>query len=105
VWIGFDQPRTLGRWAFGGNTALPVWVNYMGAMLADKEQRNFPQPDGIVSVRIDPETGLLAQPAQDNAIFEMFKQEQIPAAAENAEQGSDEEINEGDDEDSPELLF
>ena len=106
VWIGFDQPRTLGRWAFGGNTALPVWVDYMGAMLIDKEQRPFPQPDGIVNVRIDPETGLLAQPGQSNAIFELFKQEQLPAVADNQEplNPEDDQVD-SEDEDSPELLF
>lgn len=106
VWIGFDQPRTLGRWAFGGNTALPVWVDYMGAMLADKEQRPFPQPDGIVNVRIDPETGQLAQPGQSNAIFELFKQEQLPAIADNQEpSNSENDQTDSEDEDSPELLF
>jgi penicillin-binding protein 1A len=103
VWIGFDQPRSLGRWAVGGNTALPVWVDYMGAMLTDKKQRPFPQPDGIVNVRIDPETGLLAQPGQPDAIFELFKREQIPAhdnsKQSTAEQSDDEEEN------SPQLLF
>ncbi len=106
VWIGFDQPRTLGRWAFGGNTALPVWVDFMGAMLADKEQHPFPQPDGIVSVKIDPETGLLAQPGQHDAIFELFKQEQLPAVAEIQEQADqDNTQDDTDEEDSPELLF
>jgi len=103
VWVGFDQPRTLGRWAFGGNTALPIWVNYMGAMLQHKEQRPFPQPDGIVNVRIDPETGLLAQPGQSNAIFELFKQEQIPAV-DNSQQGTAEQNND-EEEDLPGLLF
>ncbi len=103
VWIGFDQPRTLGRWAFGGNTALPVWVDFMGAMLADKEQRPFPQPDGIANVRIDPETGLLAQPGQSNAIFELFKQEQLPAATDAPEQPDLD--NQDTEEDSPGLLF
>lgn len=105
VWIGFDQPKTLGRWAFGGNTALPIWVEYMGAMLADKKQRPFPQPTGIVTVRIDPETGLLAQPGQSNAIFELFKQEQLPAAADNPTQASEEQESNDDEEDTPELLF
>jgi penicillin-binding protein 1A len=105
VWIGFDQPKTLGRWAFGGNTALPIWVEYMGAMLADKKQRPFPQPTGIVTVRIDPETGLLAQPGQSNAIFELFKQEQLPAAADNPTQLSEEQESNDDEEDTPELLF
>jgi penicillin-binding protein 1A len=104
VWIGFDQPRTLGRWAFGGNTALPVWVNYMGAMLEGKQHRPFPQPDGIVSVRIDPETGLLAQPGQANAIFELFKQEQIPAR-DSSKQSTIEQSSDEDEESSPQMLF
>jgi penicillin-binding protein 1A len=104
VWIGFDQPRSLGRWAFGGNTALPVWVDYMGAMLADKKQRPFPQPDGIVNVRIDPETGLLAQPGQVDAIFELFKREQIPAH-DNSRQSTAEQSDNEEEENSPQLLF
>jgi len=105
VWIGFDQPRTLGRWAFGGNTALPVWVNYMGAMLKGKEHRPFPQPDGIVSVRIDPETGLLAQPGQSNAIFELFKQEQIPARDSSKQSSAAQDYDDDEEENSPQLLF
>jgi penicillin-binding protein 1A len=104
VWIGFDQPRSLGRWAFGGNTALPVWVDYMGAMLADKKQRPFPQPDGIVNVRIDPETGLLAQPGQADAIFELFKREQIPAH-DNSKQSTAEQSDDEEEESSPQFLF
>ncbi len=103
VWIGFDQPKTLGRWAFGGNTALPVWIDYMGLMLTDTDQRIFPQPAGILSVRIDPETGLLAQPGQRNAIFELFKQEELPAASEV--DSSPLYNSEEDEEDSPALLF
>ena len=103
VWIGFDQPQPLGRWAFGSNTALPVWVDYMGTMLTDKPQRPFPQPAGIVNVRIDPETGLLAQPGQRNAIFEFFKQEELPAATE-VDSASSEDLDE-DSDGSPGLLF
>jgi penicillin-binding protein 1A len=104
VWIGFDQPRSLGRSAFGGNTALPVWVDYMGAMLTGKKQRPFPQPDGIVNVRIDPETGLLAQPGQPDAIFELFKREQIPAH-DNSKQSTAEQSDNEEEESSPQLLF
>ncbi len=79
VWIGFDQPKTLGRWAFGSNTALPVWVDYMGSALNGVPEHPFEQPEGIVSVRIDPETGLLAAPGQNNAIFEYFREEDVPS--------------------------
>ena len=104
VWIGFDQPKTLGRWAFGGNTALPVWVDFMGEALKGQKEKHFPQPEGIVSVRIDPETGLLATPGQTNAIFELFKSEELPAPQTTADE---DDLLEGEDEDDtpPELLF
>lgn len=35
AWVGFDQPRTLGRKEFGGVAALPIWSEYMGKALAD----------------------------------------------------------------------
>lgn len=78
VWVGFDQPKTLGRWAFGANTALPIWVDYMSVALANTPQHPFEQPEGIVSVRIDPTTGLLAAPGQSDGIFEFFREETVP---------------------------
>lgn len=105
VWIGFDQPVTLGKWAFGSNTALPVWVDYMGSALKDVPEHPFEQPEGIVSVRIDPQTGLLARPGQTDAMFEYFREEDVPkefartGVQENAEDGSSQE------EVTPEQLF
>jgi len=56
-WMGFDQPRSLGRRETGGQAALPIWINFMGVALRDKPQRGWPMPPGIISVRIDPATG------------------------------------------------
>jgi penicillin-binding protein 1A len=56
-WMGFDQPHPLGRGETGGQTALPIWINFMGTALRDQPQKGWPMPDGLVSVRIDPETG------------------------------------------------
>jgi len=78
VWVGFDQPSTLGRWAQGGTTALPIWVDYMRTALETEPEVNLEQPDGIVSVRIDPKTGLLAAPGQNDSIFEYFREENVP---------------------------
>ena len=78
VWIGFDQPTTLGRWASGGGTALPVWVDYMREALDGAPEEQFEQPEGIVTVRIDPDSGLLASPGQKDAIFEYFKAGSAP---------------------------
>ena len=83
VWVGFDRPSTLGRWAFGGTVALPIWIDYMATALAESEDKIYSQPSGVVSVRIDPKTGKLAYPGQSNAIFEYFRDENRPAEMAN----------------------
>ncbi|WP_081407341.1 penicillin-binding protein PBP1a [Acinetobacter sp. A47] len=35
AWVGFDQPRTLGRREYGGVAALPIWTSFMGQSLKD----------------------------------------------------------------------
>ena len=78
VWVGFDQPESLGRREFGGVAALPIWIEYMGTALKSLPETHFPQPDGITSVKIDPETGLRALQGQPDVIFEYFKTENAP---------------------------
>ncbi|MEH3022408.1 MAG: penicillin-binding protein 1A [Pseudomonas oryzihabitans] len=78
VWAGFDQPDTLGRQEFGGTVALPIWMSYMGAALKDKPPHQLKEPDGIVSIRVDPTTGRAAPPGTPNAYFELFKNEDTP---------------------------
>lgn len=78
VWTGFDQPETLGHKEFGGTVALPIWMNYMGAALKDKPPHTQPEPEGIVSLRVDPVSGRAATPATPNAYFELFKSEDTP---------------------------
>ncbi|MCC4308322.1 penicillin-binding protein 1A [Alcanivorax marinus] len=78
VWVGFDSPATLGWGEYGGRAALPIWIDYMGKALDGVEERYPPQPPGIVSVRIDPESGLQARPDNPNAIFEYFREDNVP---------------------------
>lgn len=108
VWVGFDQPETLGRWAYGSNTALPIWVEYMKTALEGIEDKPPTQPAGVVSVRIDPETGLLANPDQANAIFEYFRQENVPtnyATPKASLEVDPNQPNRGSREITPEQLF
>jgi len=79
VWVGFDRPSTLGRREFGGRAALPIWIDYMEHALKDQPEVLFPQPEGVVSVPIDPETGERALETQRNSIIEFFKEESAPA--------------------------
>lgn len=48
VYIGFDKPRSMGRAAFGGAIALPVWVDYMRHALKGKPNVTMPVPGGMV---------------------------------------------------------
>ena len=83
TWVGFDQYDLLGRREFGGSAALPIWIDYMRAALEGKPDVPRPRPNGLVSARIDPTTGLLARPDQTNDVFETFLQENVPAASTN----------------------
>ena len=78
VWVGFDTPETLGRREYGGTAALPIWIDYMREALHDSPVQNPQQPDGITTVKIDPETGKRASAGQANAIFEIFRSEHAP---------------------------
>ena len=79
VWLGFDQNEHLGRREYGGTAALPIWMDFMGFALDEKPERNWEQPNGMTMVRIDPVSGLLAQPGQKDAIFEIFRAELAPS--------------------------
>ena len=78
AWVGFDKLEPLGRAETGGHAALPMWMQYMGAALAGTENQKREQPEGLVTVRIDPDTGLLARGGQSDAIFETFREAEVP---------------------------
>jgi len=78
VWVGFDQPKTLGRREYGAKAALPIWSEYMATALQNSPEAHMKQPEGLVTVRIDKETGQLAQPGAKNAIFEIYREEFAP---------------------------
>lgn len=86
VWSGFDQPETLGRHEFGGTVSLPIWMTYMAAALKDKPAHVQPEPEGILSLRVDPISGRAAAPGTPGAYFELFKSEDTPPS--NNEFGS-----------------
>jgi penicillin-binding protein 1A len=79
VWLGFDNnQRSLHEYA--DSSALPIWINYMKTVLNHMPESAAPTPPGIVSVRIDPKTGLLAPENFDNAQFEVFRKDDAPTA-------------------------
>lgn len=94
TWVGFDNYTPLGRREFGGTAALPIWIDFMRVALKNSQDRARPTPPGIVNVKIDPDSGLLATSRQENAIFEYFRAELVPQqqareAAQGASHGTD----------------
>ncbi len=96
VWVGFDQPSPLGRGEYGASTALPIWVDYMKVALADQPAATMPRPNGIVNIRINPETGERARPGEE-AVFEIFKEEDAPAPLPAESNGGNGDNSNGDD--------
>jgi len=74
VWIGHDRPRPGGRGFTGGIVAAPVWERFMRKAVLYRPAEDFPQPEGLVAVRIDPANGLLATEACPAAVDELFRE-------------------------------
>ncbi len=72
VWVGFDEIRTLGDREAGARAALPVWMRYMKTALEPLLVVPFAMPEGIVAVRIDPATGLLAPEGSEQGTVEVY---------------------------------
>ncbi len=80
VWTGFDQERSLGEGEEGGHVSVPTWTYFMHEALADARKHGPPVPDGIVTVRISPDSGLLASADNPNGIMEKFIEGTLPKA-------------------------
>ena len=47
VWVGFDQPRTIGHEAYGSRYALPIWADFMRRSAQRRRSGDFEQPSGL----------------------------------------------------------
>jgi len=77
AWIGFDAPRTLGRNETGAQAALPIWMGYMGTVLEGVPEQPLVPPDGVVALRVNPDTGLRIADVQAGVV-DYFYQEFPP---------------------------
>ncbi len=78
VWVGFPNHQALGANEYGSTTPLPIWIDYMSQALAGAEEVFPQQPAGVVTMKIDPESGQLAAARRGDAIFELFLAEHTP---------------------------
>ncbi len=78
AWIGFDDVSPLGRGEVGGRAALPAWIDYMRVALNGIEEKTPDMPPGMITMRIDADTGQPAGVGDPNAIFEVFEIDKAP---------------------------
>lgn len=78
VWLGYDKPQPLGRNETGGLATLPIWIQYMQTALGGLPQMNATIPDGVMTVNIDPVTGV----SDETGIPEYFYFENPPPSVE-----------------------
>jgi penicillin-binding protein 1A len=81
AWVGYDLSLPLGDGEEGSRTAVPIWVSYMREALRAVPDRPRPRPNGLVTARISPSSGLLATAGDPAAIDETFLAEHLPDAA------------------------
>ena len=79
VFIGFDEPRTLGRRETGSSVAAPLFRDFMAEALKDKKAIPFRIPPGIRLVRVNLATGEVARPGDKKVILEAFKPGTVPS--------------------------
>jgi penicillin-binding protein 1A len=53
VWVGYDRPKSLGSDETGSRVAVPIWISYMGKVLARVPPEDFPIPERVTLATID----------------------------------------------------
>jgi len=79
VWVGFDRNSiSLGRGQSGGVVAAPIWAKFMRDALKDRSSTWYTRPDGVYSVKICKESGLLPTKYCNDTITELFVKGTLP---------------------------
>ena len=77
VYVGFDNPRTLGKFETGSKTALPIFKEFVKNSVNNNEARPFKVAKGIKMMVVDASTGKKADSNSKSTIIESFKEEKI----------------------------
>mgnify|MGYP001254647674 FL=1 len=77
VYVGFDNPRTLGKFETGSKTALPIFKEFVKNSVNNHEARPFKVAKGIKMMVVDASTGKKADSNSKSTIIESFKEEKI----------------------------
>ena len=77
VYVGFDGPKSLGRYETGSKTAMPIFKTFIKNAVKKKDARPFKVAENIKMMVIDPITGKKANFASKKTIIEVFKKNRV----------------------------
>ena len=77
VYIGMDEPESLGRYETGAKTAMPVFKNFVKKAIKKKDAKPFKVAPNITMIVVEPFTGKKASFGSKETIIEAFKKEKI----------------------------
>ena len=95
VYVGFDQPESLGDRETGSSVAIPVWKAFMSDALEDQPIVPFRIPPNIRLVRIDADRGLLPGTLTERIIVEAFRPGTEPVEAADSNFVSSDDVIDG----------
>ena len=73
VYVGFDEPKTLGKYETGAKAALPIFKEFVKKVIKKRDAMPFKVPGNINLVMVDVETGLPPKSNSKKIIYESFK--------------------------------
>lgn len=77
TWMGYPQPKPLGKKETGSRAALPIWIDYMESILEDYPIKMLVEPEGILPLKVKEIDGTLAS-QDEEGIYEYFYDEFLP---------------------------
>ena len=77
VFVGADNPISLGKFETGSKTALPIFQEFISKAVKKSDARPFKAPEGTVMMVVDPNTGQKAKFSSKNTIIEVYKEKNV----------------------------
>ena len=77
VYVGFDEPKSLGKYETGAKAALPIFKKFVKKVVKKRDALPFKVPKNITLVMVDAETGLKPNNNTKKIIYEAFKKNNI----------------------------
>ena len=77
VYVGYDEPRTLGKFETGAKTAMPIFKSFINKAVKKENTRPFKIPEKITLMVVDSQTGKKVSFNSKKTLIESFKSEKI----------------------------